>query len=349
MFVLVRDEDPPTVAQALGALVEEEGFTSLDMTQISNPLEAIAMLDHPHVMLSQSPDAVFLVGLETLDLFEADEWGQQLSQACEAEVIVIEPAEDGVRVYVCDDGEIEETIDIPLDPSGRTRSEALADITDSEEGAKELEAGIAASAVEQLVPAIMRCLGVDPSPEGTISLAFHDPLSEAEAPAEQEPGLLVEALPAAQLVGTVGGEVASPHGSAFAIVLVGASEITGVRLRLTDSPLLEIEELEISMRIPGGLELTQRTVRGKELVFELPDAFLEGIDLAPPALDMSDLFSSMQRMMSSGEARVLNTITVLVTGTGLKAGEGELTLEAIPSSSELPGSAATIPIRVVNA
>ena len=81
----------------------------------------------------------------------------------------------------------------------------------------------------------------------------------------------------------------------------------------------------------------------------LPDAFLEGIDLAPPALDMSDLFSSMQRMMSSGEARVLNTITVLVTGTGLKAGEGELTLEAIPSSSELPGSAATIPIRVVNA
>ena len=350
MFVLVRDEDPPTVAAAVRAFAEEEGLEPVESeTKPSNPLEALALLGGPQVLIAQATDQVFVGGLESLDIFDAQEWGEQLSLGCEAEVLVVDPASDGVRVYVFDEGELEDTIEILLDPSGRTKSPELAELTDSEAGAKELTAGIVASGIEQLLPAVLRCLGVESNPEGALSLVFHDPLGDDEE--EQEPGLIVEPLPAAELVGRVGSDVASPHGSAFAVVLIGVDSLTGVRLELTGSALdlVAIDEIQISLRAEGANELSQRTLSAKdgELVFDLPDAYLERVDFAAPTIDMTDLFSSMQRMMSSGESQVLNTLTVFVSGIGRAAGEGELTLEASPLEGDLAGAEASIPVRVV--
>ena len=58
---------------------------------------------------------VFVSGLESLDIAEADEWGATIPAACETEVIAVDVADDGVRAWVFDDGELDEEIEVLLD------------------------------------------------------------------------------------------------------------------------------------------------------------------------------------------------------------------------------------------
>jgi len=123
MFLLVRDEDAPTVAAAIRAFGDEQGLVTVDLeAQAQNPLAMLSVLTGPRVFVTATETQVAVFGLESLDIAEPEEWGSEISAACESEVVVLEPADDGVRVHVFDGGEHEETIEVPIDPSGRTRA-----------------------------------------------------------------------------------------------------------------------------------------------------------------------------------------------------------------------------------
>src|SRR5687768_9303629 len=123
MFLLVRDEDPPTVAAAVRAYAEEEGLVPIDLEdRARDPLAMLSVITGPRVIISAHEGQVAAFGLDTLDIADAEEWGAAISEACASEVVVFEPAPDGVRVYVFDDGELDETIEVPLHRSGRTRA-----------------------------------------------------------------------------------------------------------------------------------------------------------------------------------------------------------------------------------
>ncbi len=71
----------------------------------------------------------------------------------------------------------------------------------------------------------------------------------------------------------------------------------------------------------------------------LEDAYLERVDFRPPAIDPTDMFATMQRLMGAGDARKLNTLIVDVHGTGKKRGDGTLTLT-------VEGTVASVPVYV---
>ena len=77
------------------------------------------------------------------------------------------------------------------------------------------------------------------------------------------------------------------------------------------------------------------------IVVELADAYLERVDFRPPSIDPNDMFSTMQRLMSAGDQRKLNTLIVDVRGTAKKKGDGTLTLAVEGTEAE-----ASVPVHV---
>jgi hypothetical protein len=351
MFLIVRDEDAPTVAAAINAFADEEGLEPIDLdARAQNPLAMLSVLAGPRAVVSTSGEQVVAFGLESLDIADAEEWGTAISAACETEVISIEPAEGGIRVYVFDGGELDEHIDVPLDRSGHTRAPQLAELSDVDEGKRELENGVAATNVEQLLQGVLRCLGVGGPGDDAVMLGFVDPLA---ADAELGPQLVVASLPAATLTGKVGGEVTAQYENLFTVSMQGADPIEGVRLVLSGDglSLVRIDAVDVTLRTRDANVQETRHVKAEPtaegtLAVDLGDAFLERIDAPPPALDMSDMFATMQRLMSAGDAQQLNTILVNVTATAARAGEGSLVLTAAAASGALPAGEATVPVRV---
>ncbi len=352
MFLLVRDEDARTVATAINAFADEEGLEPIDLAaEEQSPLTMLSVLAGPRALVSTSGDQVVALGLESLDIADADEWGTAISAACETEVIAVDGAPDGVRVYVFDGGELDEEIEVALDPSGRTRAPELVELAESEQGRWELAQGIVAASAEQLVQGVLRCLGVEGPGEDAIVLAFLDPLDEDEI--EEEAALVVEALPGAELAGSVGSEIVSFYGSLFAVSLQGADSVTGLRLELSGDglALLDVDTVSVTLRVRGSHQLQTRELEATTssegaIVVDLEDAFLERVDLRPPALDPSDMFATMQRLMSAGESQQLNTMLVGVAGVARRAGEGELGLRAVATSAAVAPGEAGIPVRV---
>ena len=351
MFLLVRDEDARTVAAAINAFADEEGLEPIDLAaQEQNPLTMLSVLTGPRALVSASGDQVVALGLESLDIADADEWGSALSAACEAEVIAVDADPDGVHVYVFDGGELDERIDVALDPSGRTRAPALAELTESEEGRAELGRGIAASSVEQLLQGVLRCFGVTGPGEDALMLAFLDPLDEDDV--ETEPSLAVEPLPGAMLEGMAGAPAESPYGDLFAVSLQGADSIGGVRLALSGDALalLDVDAVTVTFRVRGAHQLQTREMEVSAspdgvITVTLDDAFLERVDLRPPALDPTDMFATMQRLMSAGETQQLNTLLVSVSGVVRKSGEGMLELTASSLAGAVAAGEAAVPVR----
>jgi hypothetical protein len=348
MFLLVRDEDAPTVAAAVRAFADEEGLVTVDLeAQAQNPLAMLSVLTGPRVFVTATETPVAAFGLESLDIAEADEWGTEISASCEAEVVVLEPAEDGVRVYVYDGGELDETLEVPLDPSGRTKAPALAELTDDEEGKRALAQGLPARDVGELVPALLGALGVSGPGDDALVLAFVDPLDEEEEEAGGVPRFLVDPLPAASLEGKVAGSVDSLNGSLFAVMLEGGGPVKGVRLEIEGDALdlFTVESVDVALRVEGAQQLEPRTITvdgsKRPIVVDLPDAFLERVDFRPPSIDPTDMFATMQRLMSAGDQRKLNTMIVDVRGTAKKKGEGMLTLAVAGTEAE-----ASVPVHV---
>lgn len=388
MILIVRDEDTPTVAAAINAFADEEGLESVpleSLAQSQNPFDMLGVLAAPRVLVAMSGEQVVVTGLESLDIAEPEEWGASMSSSCDAEVIVVDVADDGLHVGVFDDGEPEETITVAWTPGAKADTSALATLADDDEASAALEKGISARTVSDLLAKVLDLLGAaSPEKDSVVMLAFHDPLDEeegADADVVEAPALVVEALPAASLEGKVGGPVASIRGTVFGVTLVGAPETEGVRIAVGGDALslFAVDSIEVDLRRRGGYEILRRVVKLDEqtktnasaasgkgvLVIDLADAFLERINEGPPQIDMTDLFSSMQRLMSAGNERIGNTIMVQINGTGLRVGEATLTLEAQAMSSavgesETPGEAsqgdapvpiangfASIPVRVL--
>jgi hypothetical protein len=352
MFLLVRDEDAPTVAAAVRAFADEEGLVAVDLESqaAQNPLAMLSVLTGPRVFVTATETQVAAFGLESLDIAEADEWGTEISASCEAEVIVIDPAADGVRVFVYDGGELDEEIEVPLDPSGRTKAPALAELADDEEGRRALADGIRARDVSELVPALLRAFGVSGPGDDALVLAFVDPLDEEDEEGEAgdgEPRFVVDPLPAAELSGRDGGSVDSLNGSLFTVALEGGPPVEGLRLELSGDALslFTVESIDVALRPKGSQQLEPRNVTvdpsKNPIVIELPDAYLERVDFRPPSIDPTDMFSTMQRLMSAGDARKLNTLVVDVRGTAKKKGEGTLTLSVSGTDAE-----ASVPVHV---
>lgn len=358
MFLLVRDEDAPTVASAIRAFAEDEGLVPLDLeAEAQNPLAMLSVLSGPRVLVSADADQVTAYGLETLDIAEPDEWGEAISKACSSEVIVFEPASDGVRVYVFDDGELEETIEVPLDPSGRTRAPALVDLTDDEEGRKALENGIDARAAAELVPGLLRAFGARGPGQDAAMVAFVDPLDEERDDDEDAepvaPRLIADALPAAEMNGRVGGSVDSLNGSLFVVHLEGGGPVEGVRLELSGDALalFDVSGVDVTFRTREADERELRSldinpVAEPKIVITLEDVFLERVDIHLPMIDPTDMFSTMQRIMNAGDARQRNTMVIDVRGTAKAVGEGSLELRVSALNGTVDPSEAIVPVHV---
>lgn len=351
MFLLVRDEDAPTVAAAIRAFADEEGLVAVDIeAQAQNPLAMLSVLAGPRVFVTATDTQVAAFGLESLDIAEPDEWGTEISAACEAEVVVVEPAADGVRVYVYDGGELDEEIEVPLDASGRTKAPALAELTDDEEGRRMLTAGIVARDAGTLVTELLKALGASGPGDDALVLAFVDPLDEEEDE-DEEPGgaprFVVDPLPAAELSGKEGGSVDSLNGSLFTVMLEGGGPVEGLRLEIDGDALalFTVDSVDVALRVKDALQLEPRTIAvdGSKtpIVVELADAYLERVDFRPPSIDPTDMFSTMQRLMSAGDQRKLNTLIVDVRGTAKKKGEGTLTLAVEGTEAE-----ASVPVHI---
>lgn len=340
MFLLVRDEDGPTVASAINAFADEEGLEPIDISaNAQNPLAMLSVLTGPRAVVTQAEGVVAVFGLESLDIADAEDWGAAMSAACETEVLALEVEPEGVRVHVYDGGEPDEVIEMPLDPSGRTRSGALADFTDLEEGHRELAEGIVAGTPTELAMGILRCFGVGaPGPEA-IMLSFVDPLDDEEA--ETEPHL--EVLPLAG--------APSPTGftQMFSVTLRGTDAVEGLRLELSGTALdlASIESVEVVHRVRGSHErVTRQAERPEGTTFVVDDAYLERVDQPPPAFDLTDMFATMQRLVSSGETQQLNTVLVSVRATKKRSGQGELTLTAEAPAADVTGGEATIDVEL---
>jgi hypothetical protein len=354
MFLLVRDEDVPTVIAAITAAAVEANLEPVDLAEeAGDPIAMLAVLTGPRVFVSMNEEHVFVSGLESLDIAEADEWGTSISAACETEVVAIDVAEDGVRAWVFDGGELDETIEVPLDPKGRTVAPQLVELTTSEAGRRELERGIVGSRPEELAQSILRCLGAEQN-VGAQMLAFRDPLEEGGG-LDAEPALVVDALTDAGLEGRVGSAVVSPNGNPFGVTLAGAEKVEGLRFEITGDglELLTLDEIDVFVRLRGAHELVHRAIKpvpapsNGTIVIEIADAFLERAEIGPPQLDATDLFASMQRIMSAGDQALLNTLTIRPSGTGRRAGKGTLVLKASPlAGGTVAAGEASIPVRV---
>lgn len=330
MVLLVRDEDVPTVAGAVKAFAEEEGLEPVETTSgPDDPLAVLALLGGPRVLVAEGEGLVAVFGLESLDVAEIEEWGAAISTACTTEVLTLEVAEDGVRMAVYDDGEHEETIEVPLDGSGRTRAPALAELTDSEDGRAQLAAGLAAKTSEELAAAVLRCFGVSEENADGVVLSFVDPLDDDDA--NEEPRLDVQ--PVASM---------SPAGGfaqTFAVTLHGADAAEGLRLELSGD--VSVDAITLVHRRRGSRERITRDVQPATAI-ELRDAYLERIDVAPPEMDLGDMFGAMQRLVSAGEEQQLNTLIVSVTGARRGATEPTLTLTARALTPEIAAGEATV-------
>jgi hypothetical protein len=351
MFLLVRDEDAPTVAEAIDAYAREEGLEPVDLAeQADDPFAMLSVLGGPRVLVSASGDEVAAFGLESLDIAEPEEWGEQISRACSAEVLAFEITDGGVRVHVFDDGELEEAIDVALDPSGRTRAPQLADLSDSEDGKRELASGVIGGTPADLARELVRCFGVSGPAEGAVMLAYVDPLDH-----EEDPRLAVDAIGGIGVQGAVGGPAASPDGSLFSVTLRGAPGAVGVRLELSGDglALVDVDHLDLVLRVQGGgrterriaPDASHRTGDGR-IVLTLDDAVLEPAELSPAGLDMNDMFAALQRIVGAADAQLENTILVGVRGTGRRAGEGSLVLRAAALDDAIAAGEAAVAVHV---
>lgn len=320
MFVIVRDEDVPTVAGAVGAVAQEAG---LEQREDDDALGVLAMMGSPQVRVSQAEGQVVIEGLDTLDLAEGDEWAASLAKACSAEVIAIEGAEVGLLVHVHDE-EAEPTITI-LRKGNRWDTSAIAFLADEEAGETALTQGILADDLDDLAAKILGHLGATPT-DDAVSLFFQDPLEE------EGEGLRVDAYPAVHLEGKVGGPVVA-SGPVYAVSLEGVPEVEGLRLVFGGDalPQVEIEAVEIGVRTRGANDLVLRRVTPshadeESVIFLVPDAYLASTQQGLPPLDGSDLFSSMQALMSATGNSMLNTMTVRPIAKGKVAGSALLTL-----------------------
>lgn len=186
MLLILRDEDVETVASAITAVALQRGLEPVEPgTQGEDLLSIAASLLGPRVVLAQGEDFVLVDGLASLDVGDADVWGEALSGACGNEIVAIEPAADGIRVAVFDDGERDASIALDLDPSGAVRSPALAEIAPTDEAAAELCAGVAAVNGVELAAHVLRLFGAGQEAlvGEPMTLSFFDP-SEAD---EDEP------------------------------------------------------------------------------------------------------------------------------------------------------------------
>jgi hypothetical protein len=178
VLLILRDEDIETVGSAITAVALQHGLEPVDpATQGQDILSVAASLLGPRVVLAQGEDFVLVDGLASLGLGDADLWGATLSGACSNEIIAVEPSPNGIRVAVFDDGELDESIAVDVDPSGTTRSEELADIVPSDEAAEELREGIAALNAVELATQVLRLFdaGEEAFAGEPRTLSFHDP------------------------------------------------------------------------------------------------------------------------------------------------------------------------------
>ncbi len=183
MLLILRDEDVGTVGSAIAAIALQHGLEPAEgEAEAQDILSLAAALLGPRVVLTQGEDFVIADGLASLDIGDGATWGAALSSACGNEVVAIEPAPNGIRVTTFDDGEEDEAIDVDVDPSGKTRSDALAEIAPSEEAAEELRRGVPATNAVELALEVVRLLdaGDERRTGEPTMLAFHDPREAAE-------------------------------------------------------------------------------------------------------------------------------------------------------------------------
>ena len=320
MFVIVRDEDVPTVAAAVAGIAEEEGFAQ---QEDDDTLGVLAMMGGAQVRISQTEGQVVIEGLDTLDIAEGDEWAESLSKACSAEVIAIEGAEVGLLVHVYDE-EAEPSITI-MRKGTRWDTAAIAFLADEDAGETALQQGILANDLDDLAAKILGHIGATPS-EDAVTLFFQDPLEE------ETEGLRVDVFPAVHLEGRVGGPVVA-SGPVYGVSLAGVPEVEGLRLVFQGDalPQVAIEAIEIGVRTRGAHELALRRVTPSHadddsVIFLVPDAYLASTQPGIPQLDGGDLFSSLQALMSATGDSMLNTMSVRPIATGKAAGSALLTL-----------------------
>jgi hypothetical protein len=183
MLLILRDEDVETVGSAITAIALQHGLEPVGPEEEPrNILSLAAALLGPRVVLAPGEDFVLADGLASLDIGDAQTWGEALSAACGNEVIAIAPTASGIRVTTFDDGERDETIDVDVEASGTTRSEALAGIAPSDEAADELRKGVPALNAIELATQVVRLLdaGEDRRSSEPLVLSFHDPREDGD-------------------------------------------------------------------------------------------------------------------------------------------------------------------------
>lgn len=345
MFVIVRDEDVPTVTEAVGAIADDAGLERIDPDDVLGMLAGMTG-GGAQVRISQTEAGVVLEGLDTLDLAEGDEWAASLGKACSAEVIAIEGAEVGLLVHVFDE-EAEPPITV-VRKGNRWDTAAVAYLADEEQGEEALARGIVANDLDELAERILHFLGATPSAEEAVTLSFNDPLGDEEE--EEEPGLSV-ALVANELRGRVNAPVQAV-GPLARVQLAGVPEIEGLRVVVRGDALAlaSIEALEAHVRIRGANDVVIRTLApshadDEAVVFLLPDAYLASSSSGMPALDGADLFSSMQALMSATSESMLNTLVLSPLARGKAAGSAELVLVVAALHQPLEATIA-IPVHV---
>lgn len=184
MLLILRDEDVETVGSAITAIALQHGLEPVGPDeQPQDILSLAASLLGPRVVLAPGEDFVLAEGLASLDIGDEQTWGEALSAACGNEVIAIAPTASGIRVTTFDDGERDETIDVDVDPSGTTRSEALAELAPSDESADELRKGVPALNAIELAAQVLRLLdaGEHRRASEPLVLSFHDPREDEDS------------------------------------------------------------------------------------------------------------------------------------------------------------------------
>jgi hypothetical protein len=178
VLLILRDEDVETVGSAITAIALQRGLEPVDPeVEDHDILAAAARLLGPRVVLTTGEDFVLADGLASLESGGAEVWAEALSAACGNEVIAIAPAPDGIRVTMFDDGERDAAIDVDLDPSGTTRSGALADVAPSDDAADELRRGVPAINAVELAAHVLRLFdaGEERRLGEPTTLCFEDP------------------------------------------------------------------------------------------------------------------------------------------------------------------------------
>ena len=184
MLLILRDEDVETVGSAITAIALQHGLEPVRPDQQPQDILSLAAsLLGPRVVLAPGEDFVLADGLASLESGDELMWGEALSSACGNEVIAIAPTASGIRVTTFDDGEGDEPINVDVEPSGTTRSEALAAIAPTDEAADELRRGVPALNAIELAAEVLRLLdaGEDRRVAEPIVLSFHDPREEPSA------------------------------------------------------------------------------------------------------------------------------------------------------------------------